>query len=389
MQLKQTWRWFGPNDPVTLNDILQTGASGIVTALHHIPHGDVWSIDEIEKRKKIIEASGLTWDVVESVTVHETIKTQTGNYKKYIEQYKQTLHNLAACNIKIVTYNFMPVTDWTRTNLNYKMPDGSRALYFNWFDLAVFDIYILKRKNAADSYSDEILHEAENRFKKYSQTDLNALTQTILFGLPGEKEITISEVLEKLNWYKDVDHAALRENLKYFLQQVTPVADELNIKLAIHPDDPPFAILGLPRIVCNKDDIDFILSSIPNKSNGICFCSGSLGAGAHNNLIDIVKRIDTRLHFVHLRNTQRDNYGNFFEANHLDGDTDMYALVKEILSIQQKLDAPIPFRPDHGHVMLDDANKQTNPGYSCIGRMRGLSELRGLMLGISRNNNWD
>jgi len=385
MQLKQTWRWFGPNDPVTLQDILQTGASGIVNALHQIPHGDVWPVEEIQKRKDIIEAAGLAWDVVESVTVHESIKTQTGNYEEYIELYKQTLRNLAQCNIKIVTYNFMPVTDWTRTNLDYIMPDGSRALYFNWFDLAVFDIYVLQRKNASDSYNDTILSEAEKRYKQYSQSKLDELTKMILFGLPGEKKLTPAEVIEKLDWYKDIDHSALRGNLKYFLQQISPVADELGIKLAIHPDDPPFDVLGLPRVVSNADDIDFILSSVPNKSNGICFCTGSFGASASNNLVEIVRRIDERLHFVHLRNTRRDEHGNFYEADHLDGDTDMYAVVKEILAIQQGAGAPIPFRPDHGHVMLDDMNKITNPGYSCIGRMRGLAELRGLMMGIYRS----
>ncbi|MGN6213981.1 mannonate dehydratase [Parafilimonas sp.] len=388
MQLKETWRWFGPDDPVTLQDILQTGATGIVNALHQIPHGDVWAVDEIQKRKDIIEAAGLTWDVVESVTVHESIKTQTGDYKKYIEQYKETLRNLSACGIKTVTYNFMPVTDWTRTNLDYLMPDGSKALYFNWFDLAVFDIHILKRKNAAESYTETIVAEAEKRFRQYSQSQLDEITRIILFGLPGEKKITVEEVQQKLDWYKDIDHTALRESLKYFLQEITPVADEENIKLAIHPDDPPFDILGLPRIVSNKEDIEFILSSVKNKSNGICFCSGSLGAGIKNNLPEIVQAIGDRLHFVHLRNTKRDEFGNFYEADHLGGNTDMYAVAKEVLAIQQKVDAPIPFRPDHGHVMLDDMGKQTNPGYSCIGRMRGLAELRGLMLGISRANGW-
>ncbi|MFT4155472.1 mannonate dehydratase [Parafilimonas sp.] len=388
MQLKETWRWFGPDDPVTLNDILQTGAKGIVNALHQVPHGDVWTVAEIQKRKDIIEAAGLTWDVVESVTVHESIKTQTGDYKKYIEQYKDTLRNLSACGIKTVTYNFMPVTDWTRTHLDYLMPDGSRALYFNWFDLAVFDIHILKRKNAAESYNEIIVLEAEKRFKQYPQSQLDEITRIILFGLPGEKKITVEEVQEKLDWYKDIDHTALRESLKYFLQEITPVADEEGIKLAIHPDDPPFDILGLPRIVSNREDIEFILSSVKNKSNGICFCSGSLGAGIKNNLPDIVRTIGDRLHFVHLRNTKRDEFGNFYEADHLGGDTDMYAVVKEVLAIQQRTGAAIPFRPDHGHVMLDDMDKQTNPGYSCIGRMRGLAELRGLMLGISRENNW-
>ena len=385
MQLKQTWRWFGPDDPVTLQDVLQTGASGVVTALHHIPYGDVWTVEEIEKRKNIIEAAGLKWNVVESVTIHESIKTQTGNYQEYIDLYKQTLRNIAACDIKIVTYNFMPVNDWTRTDLNYKMPDGSNALYFNWFDLAVFDIYILKRKNAERSYSDKIIAEAEKRYKSYTKEQLEDLQGVVMFGIPGEEKQTIEKMQQKLDAYKNIDHAKLREHLKYFLQEVSPIADEVGIKLAIHPDDPPFDILGLPRIVSSGDDIDFILSSVPNKSNGICFCTGSLGAGKHNDLPAIAKRIDTRMHFIHLRNTRRDEHGNFYEADHLDGDTDMYAVLKEILQIQQKVNTSIPFRPDHGHQMMDDMKKKTNPGYSCIGRMRGLAELRGLEMGILRS----
>lgn len=389
MQLKQTWRWFGPDDPVTLQNILQTGASGIVTALHHIPHGEVWIVDEIKKRKDIIESVGLTWDVVESVTVHESIKTQTRNYKKNIEQYRQTLRNLAACNIKIVTYNFMPVTDWTRTNLNYIMPDGSRALYFNWFDLAVFDIYVLERKNAADSYNDDIVYEAEQRFKQYSQPQLDEVSSTIRFGIPGEKKVSVEEMRTSLETYKNIDHLTLREHLKYFLEEIIPVCEENNIKLALHPDDPPFDIFGLPRIVSTANNVEYILSAVNSKANGFCFCTGSFGASAKNNLVEMIKLIDDRIHFVHLRNTRRDEHGNFYEADHLDGDTDMYSVMKEILSVQQKLNKPIPFRPDHGHLMLDDMNKQTNPGYSCIGRMRGLAELRGLMLGITRANNWE
>lgn len=385
MLLKETWRWFGPDDPVSLQFILQTGASGIVTALHHIPAGEVWPVEEIIKRKHIIEAGKLTWDVVESVTVHESIKTQTGNYAHYINNYKQTLVNLASCGIKIITYNFMPVNDWTRTNLNYEMQDGSKALYFDWYDLAVFDLFVLKRKNAHSSYPDSILNEAETRYKRYTSSELNELKDIVMFGIPGEKKQTIEQMRDRLNEYNDIDHATLRENLRFFLNEISPVADDLGIQLAIHPDDPPFDILGLPRIVSSGDDINYILSSVPNKSNGICFCTGSLGAGKHNDLVSIVKSIGTRLHFVHLRNTKRDNEGNFYEADHLNGDTDMYAVVKEILSIQQAVATPIPFRPDHGHQMMDDLNKINNPGYSCIGRMRGLAELRGLQMGIHQS----
>ena len=385
MQLKQTWRWFGPNDPVSLSDVLQTGASGIVTALHDIPHGEVWPLKKIKKRKDIINAAGLSWDVVESVTIHESIKTRTGNFQFYIDQYKQTLRNLAANNIKIVTYNFMPVNDWTRTELNFEMPDGSKALYFNWFDLAVFDLYILKRKNAETSYNEFILSKAKKYFKKYSQSQLKHLADTVMFGIPGEKKQTVKQMREKLELYKEIDHAMLRENLISFLKEICPVADELDIKLALHPDDPPFDILGLPRIVSSADDINFILSSVKNKSNGMCFCTGSLGATANNNLPEIARSIGKQMHFVHLRNTKRDTNGNFYEADHLDGDTDMYAVLKEILKIQQEVNEPIPFRPDHGHLMMDDMKKITNPGYSGLGRMRGLAELRGLQMGIYRS----
>lgn len=389
MQLKQTWRWFGPNDPVSLQDIKQTGAQGIVTALHHVPHGAVWTVDEIRKRQAELKMGGYNWDVVESVTIHEDIKTRTGDYKKYIDQYKTSIRNIAKCGIDIVTYNFMPVNDWTRTNLDYEMSDGSKALYFNWFDLAVFDVYILKRKNADASYSKEILAEAEKRFKQYSKQQLDELAGIIMFGIPGEKKTTVEEMRERLKPYDQIDHTALRDNLKYFLSEISPVAAEEGIKLAIHPDDPPFDILGLPRIACREDDFDFILSSVPIESNGICFCTGSLGANPSNNLPAMAKKIGKRIHFVHLRNTKRDEHGNFFEADHLDGDTDMYAVMKEILSIQQQVKTPIPFRPDHGHQMIDDMKKVTNPGYSCIGRMRGLAELRGLELGILRANGWD
>ncbi|HYG20223.1 MAG TPA: mannonate dehydratase [Ohtaekwangia sp.] len=388
MQLKQTWRWFGPNDPVSLQDIKQTGAEGIVTALHHIPHGAVWPVDEIKKRQAELKVSGYRWDVVESVTIHEDIKTRSGDYQKYIDQYKTTLRNLAACGIDIVTYNFMPVNDWTRTNLDYVMSDGSRALYFNWFDLAVFDIHILKRKNADTSYTPEILAEAEKRYKEYSKQQLEDLAGIIMFGIPGEKKTTVAEMRERLSHYDDIDRSALRENLKYFLAEIAPVASETGIRLAIHPDDPPFDILGLPRIVCNETDLDYILSSVPDGSNGVCFCTGSLGANPANDLPAMARKAGKRIHFVHLRNTKRDAVGNFYEADHLGGDTDMYDVMKEILTIQQGVKERIPFRPDHGHQMMDDLGKVTNPGYSCIGRMRGLAELRGLELGICKANGW-
>lgn len=381
----QTWRWFGPNDPVSLQHIKQTGATGIVTALHHVPHGDVWTVEEINKRKAEVEAYGLTWDVVESITVHEDIKTKTGDYQLYIEKYKESIRNVAACGIKIITYNFMPVNDWTRTQLDYVMPDGSEALYFNWVDLAIFDIYILKRENAESSFPESIAAKAKERFNTLNEEQLQALSDVVMFGIPGEKKMTVADMQAKLKPYKNIDRAALRENLSYFLNEICPVADEVGVKLAIHPDDPPFDILGLPRIVNSMEDYDFILSKAPYKSNGICFCTGSLGASEKNNLPEIAKALGDKIHFIHLRNVRRDEEGNFFEADHLDGNVDMYAVVKELLLMQKKHNISIPFRPDHGHQMLDDLGKVNNPGYSAIGRLRGLAELRGLEEGIIRS----
>jgi mannonate dehydratase len=384
-KMEQTWRWFGPGDPVTLQDVKQTGATGVVTALHHIPHGDIWTVEEIIKRKNEIEKMGLTWSVIESITVHESIKTRTGNYKDYIEKYKTSVRNAAACGIPVVTYNFMPVNDWTRTSLDYLMPDGSLALYFNWVDLAVFDIHLLKRKAAETSYPASIVKQAEERFKKYSEKELEMLAYVIMFGLPGEKKNTIKDMHEKLEWYKDIDANALRENLCYFQKEISEVAEEAGIKLAIHPDDPPFPILGLPRIVSTREDFNYFLNKVDNGANGVCFCTGSLGASAQNDLPAMVKEMGDKIHFVHLRNVSKDKEGNFFEADHLGGDTDMYAVVKEIVEIQQRRKISLPFRPDHGHQMLDDLHKKSNPGYSAIGRLRGLAEIRGLEMGISRS----
>lgn len=383
-QLQQTWRWFGPNDPVSLQDVQQAGAQGIVTALHHVPHGEVWTKEDIQKRIDELKAGGFNWSVVESLTVHEDIKRRSGDYKAYIEKYKTSLANLAAMGVKIVTYNFMPVNDWTRTDINYTMRDGSKALYFNWTDMAVFDIHLLQRKNAEEGYPAAILEKAKVKFAAMSEADKQLLIDTVLFGIPGEERRTTAGMAKELEKYKDIDRAGLKENLAYFLQEVAPTASELGIRLAIHPDDPPFDILGLPRIVCNRKDLSDVISFSSAPANGLCFCTGSLGANPQNNLPEMIEEANTRIHFAHLRNTVRDEEGNFYEADHLDGNTDMYAVVKTLLNVQQLVTHDIPFRPDHGHQMLDDLNKVTNPGYSAIGRLRGLAEIRGLELGIIR-----
>ncbi len=381
-KMEQTWRWYGPDDPVSLQDVKQAGATGVVTALHHVPHGEIWTIEEINKRKLQVAKEGLSWSVVESITVHESIKTRTGDYLDYIEKYKTSIRNVGSCGIPVVTYNFMPVNDWTRTSLSYKMPDGSLALYFNWVDLAVFDIYILKRKNAADSYPEKIVTGAEEKFKNYSEQEIEALSDVIMAGIPGEKRSSTKEMLQKLELYSDIDAAALRDNLCYFQKEISEAAEESGVKLAIHPDDPPFPILGLPRVVSNADDFSYFLNKVDNSANGVCFCTGSLGASAKNNLPKMVRDIGEKIHFAHLRNVAKDEEGNFYEADHLGGDNDMAAVVKDILLLQQKFKKSLPFRPDHGHQMLDDLKKKTNPGYSAIGRLRGLAEMRGLEIGL-------
>lgn len=380
--LLQTWRWFGPSDPVSLQDIKQAGAQSIVTALHHIPHGELWTKEEINKRIDELKSGGFEWSVAESLTIHEDIKQRSGNYNQYIEKYKQSMVNLAACGVNIITYNFMPVNDWTRTNINYTMPDGSQALYFNWSDLALFDIYLLGRKDAEKDYSEPLLKKAAEKNKSFTTAQKIALTNTILFGIPGEEKRTPTWMKKELEKYRHIDKAALKSNLACFLQEIAPVAADLGLKLAIHPDDPPFDILGLPRIVCNREDLMDIISYSNAPSNGICFCTGSLGANPDNDLPEMINEVNTRIHFAHLRNTKRDTEGNFFEADHLDGDTDMYAVMKSLLNVQQLSTLHIPFRPDHGHQMLDDIGKMNNPGYSAIGRLRGLAELRGLEMGI-------
>ena len=390
MSLEQTLRWFGPKDPVKLQEIKQTGATGIVTALHQIPIGEVWTIEEIIKRKELIESEGLNWSVAESVPVHENIKKREKNYRQLVENYKESIRNLGKCGIDTVCYNFMPVTDWARTDLKVLFKDGSITTKFEAKAFAAFDLFILKRKSAEDSYNSSQVSSAESYYRNLDDKGKEKLIQTILLGLPGSLEAySLNEFKSALSEYDNISEQDLRENLYSFIREIIPAAEEAGVFMGIHADDPPWSLFGLPRIVSNKNDVNQIINAIDSPSNGITFCTGSFGAGYKNDLVDMAKTFAHRINFIHLRNVSRNAEGDFLEENHLEGDVDMYSIMKEFIIEQKRRinkgtkNSRMPMRPDHGHLMIPDQNKEgIYPGYSLFGRMRGLSELRGLELGI-------
>ena len=392
MKMTQTWRWYGPNDPVSLLDVMQAGATGVVNALHHIPNGEIWSVKEIQKRKNEIEKAGLTWDVVESLPVHEKIKTRSADFEQIIENYKESMKNLAASGVYVICYNFMPILDWTRTRLDMPLENGSLALEYNASELRVFDLYILQREGAEQDYTIEEIEQAKNQFKNLKALDIQRISDNMLKGLPGSEEgYSMEEFKAMLNTYKGINADQLRSHLVQFLNEIIPLAEELGIRMCIHPDDPPFTLLGLPRVMSTQADYQYIFDMVPPISNGITYCTGSLGVRADNDLPAIFDAFADRVHFLHLRSTKRDAEGNFYEADHLTGDVDMFEIITRVIKEQRRRvaenrqDASIPMRPDHGHQMLDDLVKlKINPGYSAIGRLKGLAELRGLEWGINK-----
>lgn len=392
--MKETLRWFGPDDNVSLENISQSGASGVVSALDHIKTGDVWTLDEILKRKKIIESSGLEWTVIESIPVHNDIKTWSGDFYKYVNNYKKSIQNVGKAGLELVCYNFMAVVDWTRTNLRYKLPNKSLALRFDMSDFALYDIFILSRKNAKNDYTEEVYSEAKRKFKIFNKEDINILEKNIISGLPGgEGSYSRDEILNEIDKFTKLGTEGYRQNLFSFLKEIIPVAEESKVKMCIHPDDPPFPLFGLPRVVSSATDARKLLNAYPSIHNGLTMCVGSYGAGSHNDIIQMVKEFKSRIHFAHLRNIIKESDGSFYESDHLSGDNNMYAIVKQFLSEEKhrtKLGdcSMIPMRPDHGHLIGNEVHgKNVNPGYSFGGRLKGLGELRGLLYALEKTEN--
>jgi mannonate dehydratase len=385
--MQETWRWFGPDDTVTLEQIRQAGATGIVTALDHVSTGETWSATDIKERKRLIEDAGLTWSVVESVPLHNDIKTRSGEYRRYIDNYRASIRNLGAADVHRICYNFMPVVDWTRTNLTYELANTAQALRFEMTDFAAYDLFVLKRDGAQDSYSDLIVERATERFNAMSADARAALEKNIIAGLPGgEGSYDRDSIRAAIDDFTELGNDRYRANLIAFLEEIIPVAEEAGVVMAIHPDDPPFSLFGLPRVVSTADDARALLSAVPSPANGLTMCAGSYGARGDNDLVAMIREFHDRIYFVHLRNIKREEDGSFYESDHLDGDNDIVGIVNALLDEEQQREGlppgrcRIPMRPDHGHTMGEEKlDERVRPGYSYAGRMKGLAELRGVI----------